>query len=1166
MRLSALGAIAALILAVSPAGAQIDNGNITGRVTDSSGAVIPGAQVTVTQTQMNFETVLQTNEEGMYRAVQLRPGPYRVTVVAQGFKRLVRENLELHVGETLAINAALDVGAVSDSVEVKANAELLQTETSSTGTALEGDYLYRLPNFQRNIKGTMFYTPGLTYSGLAYTGNMNNMHLNGLRYQNIGVFEDGALGTVGDGMTVDTIENTISEIKVLTTTLPAEYGHSAGGAISVVKKSGTNELHGLISEYGRTRRMQQRKFFDRYRNSQVTPPYDKPPGLVVQNPDANLNGPVYIPHIYDGRNKTFFMFAVQRYIEKQSKQQVSTVPSADELGGDFTFGGIGQAIYDPRTTRQDANGSWYRDPFPGNKIPTNQWSKVAQKVLGMNPYLPANAPGTMTATGPSQNIMTGPMKIVTWENYSVRLDQQFTQSLKGYATWTYNSRVERQPPWTVVTNSFFDYSQNKSPTYQNTWSAGTTWIPTATTVNDLRASYYRYNVQTKSIAYQQDYASQLGISGLPTDCMPGIWPGGFTESLQVGCPSQNLREIITIKDDVSRVHGTHAFKFGYELLRYRQDNWDLSNPDGTFNYTGTGGLNTNGTGKSNTGNTFANFLTGAISSVNFSRRLNANLPRVWQHSFYVQDDWKITPALTLNIGLRYNIETPPTQKYGLISIFDPTAADDSQYTSYACNGCKGAWTHPTGARAYNWDFRRWDPRLGLAWHPLQRFVIRSGFAMTHEDMRADYLYTDELMNDSTSVSQAPGNPSPLFYLDQGVPAYSYPAHRADGSVPYRGTAGGHSANIVESDLKAPYTMSWNFGIETQLSKDYLLTTEYKGSAEVGRPGGYDMNTMPWGMIPNPNGSGWLNLNDPANAAYRNTWLNNPQVSRFWNNWGNINYQGNNGHLTHHEGTVKIEKRYSRGLNFLAFYTFAKSLEGNSGNPYLDWSLNKTRSNYDQRHNFTGTMTYEVPVGKGRHFLNRGGVLNTLIGGFDMVWTYTISSGAPLGLSISGSPYSAQQYPGYMPNFGNVLLVGAPSMRDNWQDLGSDRFNQNNQNSAINCGYDASWKQNWGNSCIVVKQPFSLGNDNQYLFDQQRIIAATFSASKEVPIKERLHFQFRFDFQNPFKWYNWGAPSTSRAVNNASNARSFGTYTPGNEATTAAYGGVPIMNVTLALKW
>jgi hypothetical protein len=664
----------------------------------------------------------------------------------------------------------------------------------------------------------------------------------------------------------------------------------------------------------------------------------------------------------------------------------------------------------------------------------------------------------------------------------------------------------------------------------------------------------------------QDYAGMLGIPNLPKDTMPQIWPGGFTESLNVGGPSTNVQEFLTLRDDVTRATGTHAFKWGYELMRNRQNQYDVGNPSGTsWTYVSTGGLRTNGTALPNTGITLADFMVGAISFVSFNKRLNANLPRSWEHSFYVQDDWKVTPSLTLNLGIRYILESPPVQKYGLVSIFDPNAADDSVYTNYTCpaGGCKGAFTHPKGAGAYNRQWNRFDPRFGVAWHPLSRLVLRGGFAVNHVDMRFGYLYTDELMSASTSLSQTPGNPSPLFYLDNGPPRIVYPTPRADGSIPYSGNVGGRVANMVQQDLRSPYALSWNFGAQYEVSSSYMVELQYKGSAQVHDPGSYDLNELPFGVIPNPNGSGTLNLNDPANAVYRNAWLNNPQVSRPWPQMGNMMMNGSDGHMTHHEGMVKIEKRFSKGLNFLAFYTLQKTLMGNAANsPYLDWHLNKARASYDQRHNFSGTMTYEIPVGKGRKFMNRGGWLNYVFGDFDFVWTYTIASGQALGASVTGA--NTQQYPAYMPSFGSALLLKRPTLRDNWQDLGGNRFNQNAQNPMIDCG---ALVVGSGNDCLAYVPSFSIGNTNAPMFDGQRIIAATMSASKEIPIKERLRFLFRFDFQNPFKWYNWGATNAKLDISSVANAKSFGTTgVTNNEATTAAFGGQPIMNITLAFKW
>ncbi|MBZ5583575.1 MAG: hypothetical protein LAQ30_15480, partial [Acidobacteriia bacterium] len=722
---------------------------------------------------------------------------------------------------------------------------------------------------------------------------------------------------------------------------------------------------------------------------------------------------------------------------------------------------------------------------------------------------------------------------------------------------------------------------------QHTASAGATWIPTPTIVNDLRATYFGYWNLTDSIAYNNDYATAVGLgnAGLPKTCMPGVWNGGGVSdpsgaTLQLGCGSRTVHETVTLKDDLSKAWRTHAFKMGYELLRYRLNSSDQGNPDGSFTYASTGGITATGGNVNNTGNTLANFMVGAVSNFSFSSRLNSDLTRSWQHSFYIQDDWKVSSNLTVNLGLRWNFETPKEQKYGFLSLFDLSVPDNATYTNTANLNCAvvkcmGAFTHPEGADSYNIDWRRFDPNFGLAWHPLKRLVFRGGFRLAHSDLRTDstsIFYTDEMMSNSYSASQVSGNFKPLFMLDQGIPAWSYPALRPDGSVPYVTTnPGSRGANIVSSDMKTPYVMTWNAGVQTELSKDYLLELRYDGSAQVRGLGTYDINTRPWGLIPNPNGSGWLNLEDPANAAYRLSWVNGglTQYARPWPNLGSINIVGNVYHLSHHAGVVRIEKRFSKGLNFQAFYQYGRTLGGGAGNPYLDWSLFKARTSADQTHDFTATMNYEIPAGKGRKFLNRGGWLNTVLGQYNFMWTYTIASGNPAGMSISGQP-TQYFYPGYMPNYnsggaGGVMLMQVPKLRDNWQDLGGDRFTQNNQNSMIDCG---NFTVAWGNDCFTYVRSFTRGTSGSNLWNNQRLIAANLAISKEVPIKERLRLMVRLDYQNPFKWYNWGGPSTGLNVQSVANSKSFGTNSGGGESGTgtAGYGGTPLMNLTLAFKW
>ena len=319
------------------------------------------------------------------------------------------------------------------------------------------------------------------------------------------------------------------------------------------------------------------------------------------------------------------------------------------------------------------------------------------------------------------------------------------------------------------------------------------------------------------------------------------------------------------------------------------------------------------------------------------------------------------------------------------------------------------------------------------------------------------------------------------------------------------------------------------------------------------------------MIPSPTGVGYLDLNDPANAAYRLSWSQGGQTQYYrpWINLGTLSMNGNDNTTRHNEGMVRIEKRYSKGLNFQVWYTYAKTLSRGSANEYLDWSLTKARTGNDQTHNLTGTMNYEIPVGKGRHFLNRSGWIDKAIGQWNFTWVYTIASGNMGGMGVSGQP-TTYNFPGYMPTYGGVLDFQVPKLRSDWQDIGPDRFNQYDIKSMIgNCGPVVL---TWGNSCFTYVPSFSRGTNGPNMWNTQRTIAASMSVAKDLYVWERLRLQLRLDGQNPFKWYNWGGPNTTINVQNLTNASTFGTPGIGSDGGTTAYGGVPMWNMTVALRW
>ena len=1144
LRTTLLLLLSATLLAM-PAFSQLDSGTVSGRIADSSGALVPNAQVSVVNTETNFENTTTTNTDGLFRVPSLRPGPYRVTVKATGFKTYVREGLDLHVGDNLAVNGALEVGGMTESVMVKGDAQQLQTETSSGGSLLEGTYIQQLPLYQRNVKATFYLLPNIDIQGFGYSGNLQGFHIDGLQDNKIGYFQDGTYAVANNNGTIyttDPIQSTVEEVKVLSSTLPAEFGHSAGGALTSVQRTGTNTLHGELSEYGRISAMQHRKYFDLYAFGQQQPNQVATPSELFQQPNATLHGPVYIPKIYNGKNKTFFVFAVERLIEKQAKQQAYTVPDAAMLAGNFSFAGklsgntVANPLYDPLTTVLNANGTYSRSPIPGNIIPASRFDPVAVKFLALTPWALPNAPGTYGTTGPSNNFQGTYLKKVFFENYTGRLDHQVNQNLKLFASWTYNSRYQRQPN-PQLPQPLFDASLNTENDYQTTATIGVTKIISGNLVNEFKAGFHRFEPRINSVAYNQNIAGLLGIPNVA----PTLVPGGLP--LAVGGPTTNIIENFTLKDDITWIKGSHNFKFGFDLLHERQNSYNLGNPSGNFTFDGASGLT--GAGSQTVANTggisLASFILGSVSTAAFSIPTASWLPRDNILSGYFQDDWKVSRTLTLNLGVRYMNESPWHTKYGQFSQFDPAGKD----TLVA--GALGQITHP-GGNITNRDNNNFEPRIGMAWHPMEKLVIRSGFSMSHVDLGLAPSQLDEY-SISTTQSQVTGNPIPIYQISHGPNPIVYPQLQPNGTQVYQGASlANRTAVFTNKNLRNPYTMTWNMNVQYQLKNDYLLQLTYDGSASVGNLETPQYNALPQDYF-------------VKNPTLLTSFLANNQLYRPFSNYGTVTFRGNISHSTYHAGTVHFTKRLSGGLTFDGFYTLAKSIDGAGvGNVLVASNLYKGPSSFDRRQRFVSNFSYDLPIGKGKALMNKGGVLNAMFGGYTLVWSYDIYTGNPVTWTVTGSPN--QSLPGFIGIGGRPNLLGTPVLRNNWQDLGGDRFNQGNQNSTICCLSDFSYAASYG-----------FGNAGKNTFYTQRGIGASFSARKEFKLNERLVFQLRFDFQNPFKWYNWGNMNTQVDLKNvvagtttATNGNLFGKVPSSGEATSVADGGVPMMNVTLKLRW
>jgi hypothetical protein len=1119
-----------IILLFAQLGLAQDAAILTGKVTDPTGAMVVAAQVTVTNVATKIENTTQTNTDGMFRVPALRPGNYVVTITATGFKRFVRDNIELRVGAVVPIDAALEIGAVTDTVEVKAAIPLLDTETSATGSNVKGDYVFDLPQLAHYAKGVLNITPGVQ-TGNGWLGHMMGTYINGNPYNEIGYFDDGMYGTQPSGLlTTESVLNAVDEVKVITTTMPAEYGHSAGGAIVVVKKTGTNTLHGLAQTADMERAMQHRRFFQRETTNQAGSQF-----RLIQ-PDANLSGPVYIPKLYNGRNRTFFMFAANFLLERIGEMASFTVPTAEMLNGDFSFGGRSgvNAIYDPRTTKQ-VNGQWQRDPYPGNIIQKATWDPVATKFLNRGKvWQDANLGGAFTGTGFTDNRVATQNKTTDFHTYSGRFDHQLTNALKTFVTWNYNSRWQ----WTsneTVADPLFDSNLRINRAVQTTVGIGGTWVARPTLISETRLSYYRSFSPNAWPSFGTDYGALLGIPNIGKGSMPNI-----TGIPYVNNPSTNVQESMNFKEDVSKLSGKHAFKMGYDLMRFRGNSYTTTNNAGTFTLTGTNGLQASGNAIPNTGgHSLSQLMSGSVSTATFSVNLLSSLPRNWIHSLYFQDDWKALPSLTLNLGLRWQVQSVANTKYGQQSSFDPNGADND------VAGAKGVITHP--AKLYDKDWNNFQPRFGMAWQARRNIVVRSGFALATVDERLTSPPTEEYGSITARIDTPSGQYAPRFQLSAGpLLPLTWPVTRADGTIPYASTNySSRTATWMDPNWKSPYSMNWSFGVQYNFSANYLVETTYTGNRRVNGSESRQINQYSYDW-------GW-NVYQ-TNLSLFNTMRGNSQAYRPFTNFGTINFRSQGANSVYHAGTVKLEKRFSRGLAFQTYYTYSKSIDSSSTNQLIPRSLDRARSSFSQTHAYTGSMNYEIPFGKGRKWLNQGGVWNAIFGNYNMVFLYRIASGMPLTFGMSGSPYN------YMP--GNIAFrSGRPNstgqsahLREGWTDLGADRWTRANQNKTIvSMDY------------FTYPAAYTTGNVGRNTMDRQRFIENQLSASKEWRVKERYTFQFRFDFNNPFKWYNVAAPDTTV---NFTNPASFGTITPSAESEQdfASAGGQPAMNITVGFRF
>ena len=1050
-------AVLAFFCAVTLAFGQTNQGQISGNVFDPTGAQIAGATVTAKNEQTGSTYTATSTSAGSFRFPSIELGTYTLTTAAPGFQQTVNTGVEVRVQTTTAFDVHLTVGSGTDTITVNSNAPTVETQSSDTGGTVNTRQIVDLPlalggvGALRSPEAFVFLIPGTVGPG---SGNNNN----GIFISQIGGGQNFGNEVLLDGASQTRSENgssfdeeapsveAISEFKVTTSTPAAEFGRTTGGIENFVTKSGTNAFHGTVFDIFRNEDLNANDWFANGRKAyyQANPTQGTESqfnrGNDKQNDyGGNLGGPVAIPHIYNGRDKSFFFFNWEQYRHSLGGPIQSTVPTVAERGGNFAdqlgaprldsnnnpilnpcdgtplFNG---QIFDPATTRTLTNGIQCRSAFANNAIPAARISPLAQKLLAFYP-LP-------TSSGITNNYVLNTSSPLTNTTYSLRIDDSVTTKDKIYGS--YSSRENtRFNPQNAALPAPVTPNQQTQDFITHFGRAGWDHIFSPNILNHLNLGYNRSNSINGSIYLQSgtNFAQQLGLANVPNG-FPRVQVDGYVD-LSRNQNDDNVDNGIRLNDSVSWQKGRNSFKFGFDY-RYQQYS-SIGNglTNGDFHFTGnqTKSARTSPY-QDGTGFGGASFLLGAVD--NAAITIPVHQPR-WISNYwagFVQDDFKVSNSLVLNLGIRYDIDQPRREAQNFTSNFNPTAIDPvsgipgALQFATTCTNCNPRW-------ADTW-YKDIAPRIGFAFSPASlnnKFVVRGGFATLYGPLQYSDFGGATTAGYTNPINQNSDSFNPAFALDTGLAPYSIQPNLNPGLFDNGNSAAprNFSNYIKPSYGRPPQINQWNLQIQQELAKDLILTLGYIGNSGAHLRSGIENvnNTSPstfgLGDILSRN----FSVSAPAQGtklpyATFNTGAQYFQALRPFPQYDFIATDcclQNVGHSSYDALIASLERRFSQGLNLQASYTWSKhitnadsSLPGINGgvvqeqNP-ADPKSTKSLSIQDIPNTFVVSYIYELPFGKGKRFADFSNpLLRTAISGFEIGGVQRYQSGEPLSFNCS----------------------------------------------------------------------------------------------------------------------------------------------------------------------
>lgn len=1129
-----------LALAVLAFG-QSDRGTISGTVLDKSGAVIPGAKVTVTNAATNTSVQLSSNEAGEFTAPSLAAGQYNIRAEKEGFRPAVLNNLTLNAASSAHADMTLEVGSTQTAVEVQASAIQLQTEDAKTSVAVTNKLVDELPLVVGGAIRSPFDLANITPEAKPLGGD-NGFVLGGGQAAGYGTNLDGvsanttrALSQSWVAVNAPSVE-AITEFTVDTNGFKAEYGHASGGVMNFVSKSGTNEFHGNAYEFLRNDAFDANNWFNNALNR---------PKPVYKQHDygATFGGYAWLPKIYNGKNKTFFFASYEAFRNRAGASSSSaTVPTPEMYEGDFSkwvdASGNIIPIYDPTTQTTDAAGNVTRQPFPGNMIPKSKFDPVSVKTLAAytsSGLLKPNngaAPGTVGYINNNYFIAAG-SEVRPQTKFSIKGDHVLNDKhrLGGYYGYNRSSVVPSPIGPATLPGNYTNYNdtQRNSDVYRMSWD----WTLSPTKFNHFYAgaNNWRENHDPPQATVKSgiDWKDKVCLGNVP-DCGQNLLNLDFNSNgyTSWGGRANNGSEntIFSFNNDFTWIRGKHSFKLGGQHQRSHYNGFGRQCISGCagFSFIGTGrpgdtNFNTAG------GNPFASFLLGWATngSIDTIRFISQQWP---YYAGYFQDDYKVSQKLTLNLGLRWETQLPPVEANDRWSDFSPTrpnpkAGNIPGALIYAGDGA-GREGSRTLADSY---FNAWGPRFGFAYQANDKMVIRGSYALSYGAITTVTGSTHQRgFTQTYNVSTGNNGISPAFMMSQGFPAYPVP--------PFIDPSFANKDNIPwwqgREATRPPEMNSFNLSMQRQFKGNTVVELGYNGVMGSHLQSGllnYDQVDPRYLFTLGPT---VLNsrIDSPAGIAsgvkipYANfiaDWGSNATVARAlrpfpqYNGIDTASGGGDHsGHSTYHALMIRGERRYSAGFTLLASYVFSKLLTdsdgywvGGAAMDHFNRGLEKSIGQYDVPHNFKFSGIYELPFGKGKAFLTSG-LGNAVLGGWRLSGIAIYTSGQPVGL---GTTISNPIFAG-----GNRPTI---STYDGWQGAtASGSFNPFTDRFFQPASFfGAQPAVGFGNMTRYNPKLRYFNNLNENL-----------SVAKSFHFTERLHLDFRAEAFNVFNRHRFGTGS------------------------------------------